>query len=190
MSPLDCRLSIVDCRFKSKVESRKSKILIVGVGNPLLGDEGVGLHAVRDLSRLPMPAEVVLLDCGCDLLNLVSYLPDRRCYVEGGPPSNRGLEARVTKIIILDAIRTGGEPGRIYRFELDELEIIQTNTRSAHQLQTVDALRLLRAVCPWMCCCEIVVMGVEPKVIQRGGVLSPEVQASIVDLTRLVFEEL
>ncbi len=146
--------------------------LIVGVGNPLLGDEGVGLHAVRNLSQLPMPADVSLLNCGCDLLNLVSYIDKPK------------------KIIILDAIRAGGKPGRIYRFDLDELQTVQTQTRSAHQLQTVDALRLLEKVYPCLNSCRITVIGVEPKAMALSGDLSQEVKASIADLTRFVLEEL
>lgn len=146
--------------------------LIVGVGNPLLGDEGIGLHAVRNLSQLPMPPDVDILDCGCDLLNLVSYIDKPK------------------KIIILDAIRAGRKPGQIYRFDFDELETIQTETCSAHQLQTVDALRLLRKVCPCLSCCEITVIGIEPKVMELSGDLSEEVRESIADLTRLVLEEL
>jgi len=153
------------------LESRKSKILIVGVGNPLLGDEGVGLHAVRSLSQLPMPEEVDILDCGCDLLNLISYIDKPK------------------KIIILDAIRAGGKPGRIYKFDLDELETIQTTTRSAHQLQAVDALQLLKKVCPCLSHCRIIVMGIEPKAMELNGDLSQEIRESIDDLTRLVREE-
>jgi hydrogenase maturation protease len=154
--------------------------LIVGVGNPLLGDEGIGPYAVRNLSQLPMPPDVDLLDCGCDLLNLVSYLPDSW---------QAGID-KPKKIIILDAIRAGGRPGRVYRFDLDELETIQTTTRSAHQLQTVDALRLLKKVCPCLSRCEIIVIGIEPKVMELSGDLSEEVTESIADLTRLVLEEL
>ena len=172
MSPLNCRLPIVDCRFRSKIENRKSKILIVGVGNPLLGDEGIGPRAVHNLSQLSMPSDVDILDCGCDLLNLVSYIDKPK------------------KVILLDAIRAGGKPGRLYRFDFDELETIQTTTRSAHQLQTVDALRLLKKVCPCLNRCEIIVIGIEPKVMELSGDLSEEVSGSMADLTRLVLEEL
>jgi hydrogenase maturation protease len=186
VSPSDCRLPIVDCQFKSKIENRKSKILIVGVGNPLLGDEGIGPYAVRNLSQLPMPRDVDLLDCGCDLLNLVSYLPDP---ASPGMTEQAGID-KPKKIVVLDAIRAGGKPGRIYRFDLDELETIQTTTRSAHQLQTIDALRLLKKVCPCLSRCEIIVIGIEPKVMELSGDLSEEVMESIADLTRLVLEEL
>jgi len=146
--------------------------LIVGVGNPLMGDEGIGPYAVRNLSLLPMPADVEIIDCGCDLLNIISHIDKPK------------------KIIVIDAIRAGGEPGRIYRFHFDELEQVETNTGSAHQLQAVDALRLLRKICPCLSRCEITVIGVEPKVMELSTDLSEEVRESIADLTQLVLEYL
>jgi len=146
--------------------------LIVGVGNSLMGDEGIGPHAVRNLSLLPMPADVEIIDCGCDLLNIISHIDKPK------------------KIIVIDAVRAGGEPGRIYRFRFDELEQAGTNTGSAHQLQAVDALRLLRKICPCLSRCEITVIGVEPKVLELSTDLSEEVRESIADLTQLVLEEL
>ena len=146
--------------------------LIVGVGNPLLGDEGIGPHIIDNLLQLPMPPGVRLLDCGCDLLNLVSYIDEPK------------------KIIVVDAIRAGGKPGEIHRFDFAELEVLQTKTRSAHQLQVVDALRLLREVCPCLTNCEITVIGIEPKVIELSTDFSKEVRQNIPDLTRLVLEEM
>jgi hydrogenase maturation protease len=147
------------------------QILIVGLGNPLLGDEGVGPYVIRQLSGLPMPKEVEILDCGCDLLNLVSYIDKPK------------------KVIIFDAIRAGGKPGQLHKFNFDELETIQTKTRSAHQLRAVDALRLLRKVCPCLSRCEIIVIGIEPKAMGLGGDLSQEVTESAAGLIRLVQEE-
>jgi hydrogenase maturation protease len=157
--------------LKEEAESLKQTV-IVGVGNPLLGDEGVGPYVAHKLSQLPMPPDVEILDCGCDLLNLISHIDKPK------------------KIIVIDAIRAGGRPGQLYRFGLDELEAVETKTRSAHQLQTVDALRLLQQVCPCLRRCEIVVIGVEPENMKLSGDLSGQVGESIADLTRLVLEEL
>lgn len=156
---------------KDQLLTSVRQTLIVGVGNPLLGDEGIGPYAVRNLSQVPVPPGVDILDCGCDLLNLVSYIDKPK------------------KIIVLDAIRTGRRPGQVYKFDFDELETIQTKTRSAHQLQTVDALRLLRKVCPCLNHCEITVIGIEPRNMELSTDLSEEIRESIADLTRLVREE-
>jgi hydrogenase maturation protease len=146
--------------------------LIVGVGNPLLGDEGVGWHIVENLSQMVMPDDVRILDCGCDLLNLASCIDKPR------------------RIIVVDAIRAGGKPGQIHTFNLDELDAIQTQKASAHQLQIVDTLRLLKQTYPCLACCKITVMGIEPGALELSTELSEEVNKSIANLTRLVLEEI
>lgn len=151
---------------------QRERTLIVGVGNPLMGDEGIGPYVIGSLSRLPMPEDVDIIDCGSDLLSIISHIDKPK------------------KIIVIDAIRAGGEPGRIYRFHFDELENIKTNTGSAHQLQVVETLRLLKTACSCLSHCEITVIGIEPKVMKLSADLSKEVRDSIADLTRLVLEEL
>lgn len=153
-------------------EELARQTLVVGVGNSLMGDEGIGPHAVRNLSLLPMPENVEVIDCGCDVLNVICHIDNPK------------------KIIVIDAVRAGGEPGRIYRFHFDELEQAATSTGSAHQLQVVDALRLLRRICPCLSRCEITVIGIEPKVLELSTDLSEEVRESIADLTQSVLEEL
>lgn len=145
--------------------------LIVGVGNPLLGDDAVGWHIVENLSQMVMPTEVRILDCGCDLLNLASCIDKPRM------------------IIVVDAIRAGGKPGQIHTFDLDELDAIQTKKPSAHQLQIVDALRLLKQMYPCLTYCKITVMGIEPGALELSTELTEEVNESIANLTRLVLEE-
>ena len=155
-----------------KKHGAPGQTLIVGVGNRLIGDEGIGPHIVDNLQQLPMPGDVRVLDCGCDLLNLVSHIDKPR------------------KIVVVDAVRAGAEPGRIHRFDLSDFQSVQTKTHSAHQLQITDALRLLRQVYPSLADCEITVIGIEPKAIGLGTGLSKEVTENIADLTRRVLEEI
>lgn len=157
---------------KEKRNESLNQTLIVGVGNRLLGDEGIGPHIVDNLSQLSMPPGVSVLDCGCDLLNLVSHID------------------KPQKIIVVDAIRAGGKPGRIHKFDFNELETMQAKTHSAHQVQITDALKLLKQVCPCLTNCEITVIGIEPKVTELSTDLSKEVRESIADLTRLLLEEI
>ncbi|MCK4294550.1 MAG: hydrogenase maturation protease [Planctomycetes bacterium] len=158
--------------LKKKVDKSRGSIMIVGVGNRLLGDEGVGLHIIDSLSRIPMPSYVKIIDCGCDLLSLMAYLN------------------KPQKVLVIDAIRAGGKPGQVYRFDFDELHAVQNQMHSAHQVKTADALELLKHVCPCLTDCEITVMGIEPKAIELSTDLSKEVGQSVSDLTRLVLEEI
>ena len=156
------------------MEADKShrEIMIVGVGNRLLGDEGVGLHIIDKLSRIPIPSYVNIIDCGCDLLNLMAYInkPER--------------------IIIIDAIRAGGEPGEIHSFDYSRLTAMKIHLCSAHQVNIVDALRLIKLIYPSLADCEIIIIGVEPKTIELSNDLSKEVSESIVEVTRSVLEEI
>lgn len=147
-------------------------IIVVGVGNRLLGDEGIGLHIIDNLSQIPMPSNVDIIDCGCDLLGLMSCLN------------------KPQKIIIVDAIRAGGKPGEIYRFDYSKLATTKDETQSGHQIGTIDVLRLLKSVYPVLADSEITVIGIEPKTLELGNTLSKEVKEKIADVTRLVIEEI
>ena len=158
--------------LKKKVDKSRGSITIVGVGNRLLGDEGVGLHIIDNLSQIPMPSHVNIIDCGCDLLGLMSYFN------------------KPQKIIIIDAIRGGGKPGEIYRFNYSKLPTTKDETQSGHQMRTIFVLRLLRSAYPVLADSDITLIGVEPKTLELGNVLSQEVKERIDDVTRLVIEEI
>jgi len=158
--------------LKEKANTSHGSIIVVGVGNRLLGDEGVGEHIIDKLSKIPMPTHVSIINCGCDLFSLMSYLNKPR------------------KIIVVDAIRAGGKPGKIHKFDYSELGVSQAEMHSAHQVATRDALRLLKQVYPGLANCEITVIGIEPKTIELSTDLSKEVKGRIADVTRLVLEEI
>lgn len=71
------------------------RLLILGIGNLLMGDEGVGVHAVQALQEEPLPSGVELLDGGTGGFHLLSCLQDY--------PS----------VIVIDAIMDGSAPGTV-----------------------------------------------------------------------------
>ncbi len=71
-------------------------ILVLGIGNYLMGDEGVGVHAVRELERRPVPPGVSLLDGGTGGFHLLSYLQD------------------YPTILLIDATMDGSPPGTVH----------------------------------------------------------------------------
>lgn len=77
-------------------------MLIMGLGNELLGDDGVGVHAVRQLMALELGQNVIILDIGTAILDALPYL--------------HGAE----QLIIIDAVKGGGIPGTIYKTELKD----------------------------------------------------------------------
>ena len=158
--------------LKEKAKDSRRNILIVGVGNRLFGDEGAGLHIIDRLSQIPIPSHVDVVDCGCDLLSLASYANNPQ------------------KIIVIDAIRAGGKPGRVYRFDYAELGATGAQTHSAHQLRALDSLELLKQVYPDLANWEITLIGIEPGTIGLSTDLSKEVSESVADVIRSVLEEI
>jgi len=81
---------------------QRKQILILGVGNLLLSDEGVGVHVARKLMEMDFPPQVEVLEGGTDGFGLMHVL----------------LQA--DRLILVDAVRGGGPPGSIYRFEIED----------------------------------------------------------------------
>lgn len=148
------------------------KILILGVGNLLYGDEGVGVHAVRKLeAEYEFPESVQLFDGGTLGLSLMGYF----------------LEC--SRLIVLDCIRGGHAPGSVYRLEGEGLRKSMGMSDSLHQLDLVDTLNL----------CELshgykpktVVFGIEPENMRDMSVtLTEPVQANLPKLCNAVLDEL
>ncbi len=70
-----------------------NRVRVIGVGNPLLGDDGLGIAAIEQLQLLQLPEEVELIDGGCGGLNLVH------------------LFAGCRRVVLIDAADFGGQPG-------------------------------------------------------------------------------
>jgi len=147
-------------------------ILVIGVGNPLARDEGVGIRAVERLRARDLPPGVRVLDAGTDLLAVLPEMGD------------------ADRAILLDAVRAGGEPGTIYRLTLEDLLAHARNEpewRSAHDLSVVSAIRLAeltgRRLPP------TVLLGVEPAEVALGEGLTPPVEAALDTLLEKVLAE-
>jgi hydrogenase maturation protease len=72
-----------------------TKILILGIGNVLMGDEGIGVHTIKELENVTLPPNVDLLDGGTGGFHLMSYFQEYR------------------KIIMIDATMDGKETGSV-----------------------------------------------------------------------------
>ena len=155
---------------ETKKSAPPSCILILGVGNILLGDEGVGVHVVEAMKGLKLPGNVELLDGGTGAFDLIDVIANRE------------------KIVVIDAVEGGCEPGAIYRFIPDDIRVQQYHISSAHRVGLLDALAMAKiASCSP---CEVIIYGIEPKKLDWGTELSPEVAAVIPRVTELIMSEL
>ena len=149
----------------------QSPRLILGVGNLLLRDEGVGVHVISTLRERELPDDVELLDGGTASFDLLDTLAGRR------------------QVIIIDAVRTGSEPGTIFRFTPEDISTSREQLTSLHQvglLATLDLVDHLLDSPPE----EVIILGVEPKEIDWGLELSAEVEAAVPKVIELITSEL
>ena len=146
-------------------------VLILGLGNPLLGDEGIGMRVVEDLKGLELPDGVTVVEGGTAGLGLI------------------GLMEGYQRVIIVDAADMGHPPGRVVRFTPLEARFKTAEAPlSLHQIGLGEVLALAEAleVAP----AELVIIGIQPSRIEGGVGLSPEVEGAIPQIIRIILDEL
>jgi hydrogenase maturation protease len=146
------------------------KDLVLGVGNLLLSDEGIGIHAVRLLEEMKaLPESVEIVDGGTAGLNLLTYL-------EG-----------VDRLVIIDAVQTGEPAGSMMRIAGDKVPAYMALKVSPHEITLPDFLAAakLRDLYPR----EVIIWGMQPECLDVGLDLSPPVAVCLQDLVNCVIAE-
>jgi hydrogenase maturation protease len=145
------------------------KILIIGIGNLILQDEGVGVHAVRALEGQSLPPHVEVIDGGTATIELLPVIKDAE------------------RIIVIDALKGGEEPGTIYRIRPDDLLLAREQNLSLHQVGLLEVLGMVRQLGADP---EVVIIGVEPQEISWGMELTQVVAAQLPKVLEAVLAEL
>ena len=148
------------------------KVKVLGCGNVLVGDDGVGIRVIERLQAMELPPNVEAIDAGVGGMAILTWIED------------------ADKVIIIDAVQTGNEPpGTVYRFTDKELPPSGMFMLSLHDLNLVDTLNVGRLVqrMPE----EIVIIGVEVRrVAEFTDELTPEVEAAMDEVIDLVLKEI
>jgi hydrogenase maturation protease len=147
-----------------------TETLVLGLGNLVHADDGVGVHAINALQRDPrVPPRFVLLDGGTLGLGLLHHLSD------------------VRRLVVIDAIDVGEPPGTLLRFEGKSLQGLPGKA-SVHQLGFADLMVALQLLgeSPG----EIVVFGVQPESTEWSAELTQPVAAALPRLVDSVIEQL
>ena len=149
---------------------RSAPVLVLGLGNLLLRDEGVGVHVVEALAPFGPWPRVELADGGTSGLGLVDLLAGRE------------------KVIVIDAVAGPWTPGTVIRLGPEDLAPALGGPLSLHEVGLSEALRAVRLLedSPE----EVVLLGVVPDEIGAGLDLSPTIAALLPDVVRLVLDEL
>ncbi len=155
---------------KIRTLNRNVRIAVLGVGNLLLQDEGIGVHLVQKLAEVIDDVSVKIIDAGTfpDFLSLV--------------------EDNLDKLIIVDAVKNGDTPGTIYRFDFDVVDLEGAPPFSIHDIGVIDSLRTMALFNKQPK--STVIIGIEPKTIDMGLELSPEVNEKLPKIIDLVLQEI
>jgi hydrogenase maturation protease len=156
------------------MSERHAQILIAGVGNSWMQDDGFGGEVVRVLGERELPPGVCAEDFGTGGLDLAYEVM-------------RGYDA----LILLDVTRGGGAPGTLYMLEPEEAEIAagieDGEMIDPHAMDPQTVLRFVRAVSGWPG--SVVVIACEPAEVEEPGMgLTPEVAAAVPRAVELTLE--
>jgi hydrogenase maturation protease len=159
----------------SKRHEEKRKVMVLGVGNLILTDEGFGIHVVQELQErreeLGIDPDVQIMDGGTLGLDLLHYI--------------EGLD----KLIIVDVVNGGTEPGTIFKFTPKDIETETVRKLSLHQVTLMDVLGMAKDMDQEPK--ETVIVAVEPKDISNWGMeLSDELKVKIPKVIEIVLKEL
>ncbi len=146
-------------------------IVVLGVGNILLSDEGIGVRAVESLKReYRLPPEVEVIDGGTSAMEM---LDDLAC---------------ADHLIIVDAVRSGKQPGTMVRIAGDAVPVFFKTKLSPHQIGLSDVLAtlVLTGEQPG----SVTVIGVEPYSLATGMALTPQVEALLPKVVAQLTDEL
>lgn len=145
-------------------------VLVLGVGNPLLGDEGLGPRVIAELDRLyRFPSEVRLLDGGTGGLSLLAEV------------------TAVEKLLVVDALRTGADPGKVVSLEGDSLRAAYRSVVGPHDIGVGELLAAARFHGGPK---EIVLFGIEPETLELRVGLSATMSNALPKLVAEVMKQL
>ncbi len=146
-------------------------VSVVGIGNILMGDDGVGIHAVLNLREMNLPESIEIFNAGTDAFYALESMEGRN------------------KAIILDAYQGNNTPGTLYRFTFQKLgEWKHAYRLSIHDLNFIDILMGVKEA--YTLPHEIVFIGMEPAVLDWSTELSSQARAALPMLIELVLREL
>lgn len=146
------------------------RITIIGTGNVLLSDEGIGVYIAKEMMKMDLPPNVEVIEGGTDGFGLLNFIMD------------------TDHLIIIDSLKGDSDPGTIYKFDIREApDTPDMYKTSVHQIGILEVINLSGLVGPAP---EATVFGIEPKKLTAGMEISPEILAKVPRVIELVQEEI
>lgn len=159
--------------FTAGVENfmHEPTITVLGLGNILLTDEGIGVHVVNEFQReYSVPEYVEIIDGGAAGVDLIPFIEGR------------------DKVLMVDAVNFDREPGYVGVIENDEIPVRITQKASMHHLGLMDVLSIIKLSggLPNKIC----LIGIQPKSLELGLDTSPEIWDKKDELVKRIASKL
>jgi hydrogenase maturation protease len=152
----------------SSERGRYKKPLVIGLGNPLMGDDGAGERVIASLRAW---------GCSADLLNLATPGFSLITHLQGR-----------TRVVVVDAAEFNGRPGQVRRASLGAVRNRANAGIALHDTDVVEALRYARRLN--LGPRTLTLYCIQKKEIRPGRRLSPEVRAGVKRAARAILKEM
>ncbi|WP_282434547.1 hydrogenase maturation protease [Desulfotomaculum copahuensis] len=148
----------------------KYDVLVLGLGNILMSDDGLGIRVVEKLKEKKWPSGALILEAGTALISCLAEISHSR------------------HAIAVDAVRAGGISGTIYRLTDEELIRSAYGEQDGHGFSLPAAIELARSLTGFPD--SLVIYGVEPQDVKPGLLISPPVERALPVVTGAITEEI
>ena len=149
----------------------KKDVIVLGLGNPLMADEGIGTVLIEKLGAFADKyPDVEFMDAGTGGIQLLHYIANRK------------------KAVIIDCAFMGQEPGTIRRFTPDEVKTVKKLAHlSLHEVDIFGVINLSKQLgeCPD----EVVFFGIEPELVDDSMELTETIKNKIEEYVKTIIEE-
>ncbi len=147
-----------------------NRIVVIGIGNLLLMDEGIGVHTINELEKYDLPRNIEIYDGGTGGFKLIDLMHG------------------AVRVIFIDAVGAGKAPGTITTFRSEDVRSLYHKKKySLHDTDLMEVIKMteLLEVSP-----KIEIVGIQPKTINYGTTLSKELTDSMPDIINTVLRRI
>ena len=142
---------------------------ILGIGNILLKDDGIGVHIIKELEEEKLPSTIELVDGGTSTLDTLNYFLDYE------------------KVIVIDSLKAGYEPGTIYKIKPEDIKNYKKENLSIHDVQILDVVKMANMFNKYP---DVTIFGIEPEEITFDTEMTNCMKMKIPEVIKLIKKEL
>jgi len=150
--------------------NKVGKVIIIGIGNILLMDEGIGIHVINELEKHKLPDNVDIYDGGTGGFKLIDLMREAK------------------RVIFIDAVEAGKTPGTITTFKYKDVRSIYPKKKySLHDTNLLEVIKMAELLEVPI---EIEIVGIQPKTINYSTTLSKELRDAMPDIINTVLSRI